>query len=360
MTVLLQRICWNTNQWRGPTGDMYGKEKSYVGQYGFGHEEWNLNASDLLAGKAFGYSYYNPPKGSELIGQAHDIFFFAISPTRERRLVGYYDGAVFLDEAGRKKLKDEFLRSDLLSKRIEELLSLDLPSIKSEKDARSLLLDQFSANIVVPVKNVHSIDNPPPLTSEMLGGREPKYLSRYTTPVFLTSRPVIPRRNSRNTGESAGVSGLLLEDAYLRFTKAQQKVVLRLHNQLSNRFRAWLTAVGVKRSLAETSSVDVECSIKGKRFLFELKTCFQQSTKHAIRDAIGQVLEYSHFPGRKKPYLSAIVLDTQPSRDEIEWCKTLVAGGLPIELFWLKGEDVYSAKIASHPLSPFAADVDYS
>lgn len=334
---------------------MYGKEDSYVGRNGFGHEEWNMNVSDVLDGKAFGYTYYNPPDHSSLIGKAHDIFFFAINPAKERALVGYYEGAVFLDQEEREKLKDAFEQSDILDKRVEELLALGLPSIKTTNEARRLLLDQFSANIVVNPRNVHSFGTPVVMSAEMLEGREPKYLSRYTTPVFLTSKPSIRKRKSgAGSKPSTGSDQELLEDAYLRFTKAQQKVVFRLHNQLSNRFRKWLRGIGVKDISAESAFVDVQCMFEGKRHLFELKTCYLQTTKHAIRDAIGQILEYIYFPGRKQPSFSAVVLDTEPTEDEMAWCKAMLADGIQIELFWLKGEEVYSANITTHPLSSSA------
>ncbi|MFA5171761.1 MAG: hypothetical protein WC426_09345 [Sulfuriferula sp.] len=356
MTILLQRLCWNTNSWRGPTGDMYGKEDSYVGQNGFGHEEWNLNTSDLLDRKAFGYIYYNPPGNSSLIGKTHDVFFYAINPTKARALVGYYEGATFLDQEGREKLKNAFERSDILVKRVEELLALGLPSIKTTKEARHLLLNQFAANIVVNPKNVHFFGTPVVLSAEMLEGREPKYLSRYTKPVFLKTKPTIRKRKSgASSPSSTGSDQKLIEDAYLRFTKAQQKVVFRLHNQLSNRFRKWLRGIGVQDISAESAFVDIQCTFQGKLHLFELKTCYQQATKHAIRDALGQILEYSYFPGRKQPSFSAVVLDTEPTDDEITWCKAMVADSIQIELFWLKGEEVYSASITTHPLAVSAS-----
>lgn len=359
MTILLQRLCWNTNGWRGPTGEMYGKEDSYVGQNGFGHEEWNLNVSDVLEGKAFGYTYYSPPEHSDLIGKSHDIFFFAINAAKERVLVGHYERAAFLGRDERKELKNKFEKSDILEKRVEELLALGLPSIKTTKEARRLLLDQFAANIVVNPRDVHSFGSPVVLSAEMLKGSEPKYLSRYTKPVFITSRPALPRRKpGAGKNPFSDSNQELLEDAYLRFTKAQQKVVFRVHNQLSNRFRKWLRGVGAIDISAESKFVDVQCKFKGKHCLFELKTSYQQTTKHAIRDAIGQIFEYSFFPGRNQPNFSAVVLDTEPTDDEMAWCKAMQANGIQIELFWLKGDEVYSASIATHPLSPFASNED--
>lgn len=353
--ILLQRLCWNTNGWRAPTGDMFGKEDSYVGREGFGHEEWNLNTTDLLNGRAFGYTYYSPPEGSELIGKGHDIYFFAISPSKERKLIGYYRDARFLDAKERDELKRAFTKSDLLEKRSEELMALRIPAIANARDARRLVLDQFSANIVVSPQDIHAVSGEPVLSKEMLGGRDPKYFTRYTKPVFLDRAPSLRGRNLIARPARVPTDQELLEDAYVRFTKPQQRVISRLHNQLSNRFRKWLREIGTREIAAESAFIDVQCVYGGKRHLFELKTCSQHlSPRHAIREAIGQLFEYSYFPQRRAPHFAAIVLDAEPSRDELLWCRAMVTNGIRIELFWLKGEDVYCADMAEHPLAGFA------
>lgn len=350
MTVLLQRLCWNTNRWRGPTGDMYGREDSFVGENGFGHEEWNLNTSDLIDDRIFGYMRYNPSADSPLLAGLHDIFFFTVSPSRERTLVGFYRNARFLNSDQKKTLQDKFLRSELLEKRMEELIALDLPTIKTEKRARSLLLGEFASNISVDPNDVYALSGLPTLSAEMLLGREPKYFNRYSTPVFLDAEPIIPDTPIPPQFEI----GHLLEEAYVRFTKEQQKVIARQHNILSNRFQPWLKENGAERIRTESQFVDVQCYFNGKHYLFELKTCAQQHTRPAIREALGQLLEYGYYPGRAIPDFLAVVLDTVPAEIDIEWCKNLAAKGVRIELFWLKGKELFSAKLTSNPLAKLA------
>lgn len=352
MATLLQRLCWNSNHWNGPTGELYKKEDSYVGKYGFGFEDWNFNTGDLLDGHVFGYTYYNPGTSSPLCVQKHDIYFFSKDSQKNSRMVGVYKQAKFLNEKERADLKNTFEVSDIIDKRIEELLSLNLPTIRTIACAKKLLLGQFSTNIYVKPENVFSFEHLPILTKRMTGGREPRFLNRYTRPIFLEETPFIP--STKSGGDPRGSNPELIEDSYLRFSSQQQKVIARLHNRLSNRFRVWLEKTGATDILAEVNRVDVQCLIGDDTFLFELKTCFQQSTKHAMREAIGQILEYSHFPGRKNPKFAAVVLDMEPSPDEIAWCKALNVAGLPMDLYWLKGEIIYSAKISANHISASA------
>jgi hypothetical protein len=346
MQLLLQRLCWNSRGWREPTGDVYGKEKSYPGKNGFGHEEWNLNTADLIDGNVYGYTYYNPPAKRKNLPAAYGIYFFAVSPTKDRLLVGAYRRASFLDEAERRELRNRLDGSDYLDRRAKELAALNLPNLKSEQDALQLLLKDFALNVRINPEDVVSFCPPRPLVASDIGGRDPDKINRYRTPVFLEAVP-----GGAAPAPVVDAPKNLLENDYLRFTPAQHHVIERRHNLLSNRFRAWLSKVGATGITAESDCVDVWCTYSGCSCLFELKTCYGMSTIHAVREAIGQVLEYAFYPGRTEPEHLAIVLDARPADTDIEWLRRLHGAGLKIEIFWLIGEHVYSAGLGVHPLS---------
>src|SRR4051812_23405871 len=117
MAILLQRVCWNSKGWRHPTGELYGKEASYVGKYGFGHEEWNFNTSDLIDGTVHGYAYYRPPEHqTNRYSEAHQIYFFSIRPDKIRVLVGRYRNVRFLTASETEGLKKSFRASPILGR----------------------------------------------------------------------------------------------------------------------------------------------------------------------------------------------------------------------------------------------------
>ena len=52
----LCRICWNTEQWRRPSGTAAAIETgSYVHEHGFGHEEWLFNFEWMIDGHRFAF-----------------------------------------------------------------------------------------------------------------------------------------------------------------------------------------------------------------------------------------------------------------------------------------------------------------
>lgn len=360
MTTLLLRLGWNSSGWRHPTGELLKKEASYVGTHGFGHEDWNFATTDLMNDRVLGYVRYHPSNSRDDLADPVELLFFSKKPGGPRFLVGRYRNARFLDAESREIARSTFAKSKILDKRIEELLALNLPNIETEEQARKNLLTDFSSNISVKPEDIEIFDPPLELTADLVDGRDPRWINRYGAPITLNSSPDVRakiRQRGKGSNNAAGLSGPqdLDEEAYCRFTVAQMKVIRRMHNLLSNRFRTWLKKIGATEVTAELNSVDVECNIKAETYLFELKTMASQTPRLALRDAIGQILEYSFYPGRTRKNYLAIVLDAEPSQTEIEWISTLNQFAPPIELLWLVGRSLRSASLTKSPLNQLVA-----
>lgn len=354
MAILLARVCWNENGWRGPTGGQYGKESSYVGENGFGHEEWNLNTTDTMNGLVYGYIYYSPPYTSDLYEERHDIYFYTISPAKERLIVGFYEKAIFIDEELREEIRRIYEESGVLAKRVDELVALELPPISTRKKAKQILSRDFAVNLYVEPENVHSFQPPIKITKKDIGGKEPKYLSRYASPNFLSNPPSINVERRMVKKRSKGTRGALIEDSYVRFSKSQRIVIDGVHRKLSNRFRSWLKSIEAKDIIAEKDCVDMECKYYKERYLFEIKHCYKQSARHAIREALGQLLQYAYYPGSDKVDRLGIVVDISPNAEDLQWFKNLKSKKIEVELFFIKGELLYSPRITGSSVSKMA------
>jgi hypothetical protein len=172
--------------------------------------------------------------------------------------------------------------------------------------------------------------------------------------IELTELPAILARYSAGAGPTSPTPAApqdLLADAYVRFTPAKRRVIKRLHNRLSNRFKAWLISTGASDITVESDGVDIACRWRRQSCLFELKTRYNQSTHHALREALGQILEYAFYPGRATQQYLAVVLDAAPTAADTAWFRSLAKAGLAIELFWLVRDRVSSARLTDHPLA---------
>jgi hypothetical protein len=136
------------------------------------------------------------------------------------------------------------------------------------------------------------------------------------------------------TSERAGMEGLI-EDAYYRESPARLKVIVPRHNKLSNRFVKWLKAEWQVVAVQEQGRIDIFFKLKGKNCLAELKICFGVGPTKSIREALGQLLEYNHYPGRPTADVWLIVLDEEPATDDFDFIENLrEKRSLPIVIGW--------------------------
>jgi hypothetical protein len=133
----------------------------------------------------------------------------------------------------------------------------------------------------------------------------------------------------------APVDETLRTESYLRASPAAMKIIERRHNALSNDFASWLKASYGIASRRERGQIDVQFQRNGKEVLAELKICFACTARHAIREALGQLLEYNYYPSRKPTQEWLIVLDTLPEDSDKRYIALLRDSlRLPVYLGW--------------------------
>ena len=100
--------------------------------------------------------------------------------------------------------------------------------------------------------------------------------------------------------------------------KASEYIMSLQHNELSNTMVDYLKKKGCKNIKVEDKYVDIKCiDENGKKIFFELKTA--QTVKSAIREALGQLLEYNHYPNTNNADKLIIVTKHEPEKDDIQY-----------------------------------------
>jgi len=129
--------------------------------------------------------------------------------------------------------------------------------------------------------------------------------------------------------------GSLAEDPYFRECPARLKVIVPLHNRLSNELCTWLDRNLNVKATQEAEWVDIRFALNSKTFLAELKVCFGAGTTKSIREALGQLLEYNHYPSRLPSDEWMIILDREPSEVDKEFVSELRdKRSLPLTIGW--------------------------
>lgn len=129
-----------------------------------------------------------------------------------------------------------------------------------------------------------------------------------------------------------------LEAAYPRATSATVRLILPRHRTLSKTFQRWLMRQHRVTGHPERRQIDMEFELGRTAAMAEFKIAYDGNTKAAVREALGQILEYNHYPGRNPTQAWFLVLDQKPCDDDCTFVESLRATWrCPIYLGWQKG-----------------------
>lgn len=128
----------------------------------------------------------------------------------------------------------------------------------------------------------------------------------------------------------------------IRLQSGETVEVTHEHLKLSNRFIKWLGGKGYKKIvneyvMANKDRIDVLFHLGNKTILSELKTVSGGSTKRAIREALGQVLDYQYYDKTVSASELWIVVNSECSDSDQFFIETLISKHkLPLRLVWEK------------------------
>jgi len=135
-------------------------------------------------------------------------------------------------------------------------------------------------------------------------------------------------------------NALLNELSYQRETRASQKNILRLHVNLSNRFRLWIERKYKTKVKQEDRGIDLIFTHLTMKHIAELKICYGEDTRHAIREALGQLFEYNHYPSYEEADFWWLVLDFEPSENDLDYISVLRERySIPLTIAWSNGNE---------------------
>lgn len=352
MAILLQRVCPNDRFWTGPSPGRAGTDSAYPGERGFGHEDWNFNRDDAIDGWVYGYIYSVPKRFETNLGP-HEVYFWVLDPkdSNRRLLVGYYGAAEFVSRAEAKKIAAVMERRGILRRRSAELAAALYQSrgaITVDSLERTLMVEG-GFRLRTPPNEIVVLSQPEPMDPSRRWGVDLSLDRYYSHPqeVRTPTRGQLPARgpsSSDGAGTHPPSSLDLPEESYERYSAATRQLIVPLHSALSNAFAALLRSLGDK-SPKRAGVLDMVLNLDGESWMFELKVAYGGDTRHAIREAVGQIAEYSLHPDVRKSLRAAIsddtrrciVLDCEPSQSDLEYLVRLNSQGFRVGLIWRKG-----------------------
>jgi len=325
---LMQRVCWNTRGWQIPSGS--SNERGFPGKNKFGHEEWNFQLSDIWNGFILPYTYLVPQQ--KILDKHDGIFsvgFFTRHQERNEWLfLGIHHNVELILEEEYPKIIDAFIKNGIFARRADELLSVS-SRFKTKKAALKEVTDSFKKQYIrikSPISDVELFPQPIPI--------EKPSNHRFKSFTYVDEFPAI-----QNTGHKTKQRrSALAEDGYYRESSSKLKIIIPKHNKLSNDFCKWLTKNGVS-ARQEENYIDILFEIKNIKYIAELKVVYGVGTTKAIREALGQLLEYNYYPGRGINKEWMIILDQTPVKTDCNYIDKLINEiNLPLRVGWQTDE----------------------
>lgn len=293
----LARICWNSKGWRCATGDARDLEgqPSFVGMYGFGHEEWLFNNVWTVKGWRYGFLEPVHDAWAQHQGEIIDVGLYTIGPGKRRLWAGRIRRAEVLTEREALSARAEFDKRGYLKQMRDEVAAIGGDTSTLAPDAGFVPF-----NIRFRPEDLEVAEPPEPLPQDHR--------------IWTLNRYVLTSTDAKDFlhEDHAGTRTLRPEHFNPRSPTGPTEIEAR-HNQIQNHLFKLLVQRYGKAVVMEKSHVDIVVEHPELYAFIEVKS--DPEARIALRNAIGQLLEYTWYerPNARRPEL--IVVAPAPLTD---------------------------------------------
>jgi hypothetical protein len=291
----ISKICWNSLGWTRPSGRV-GKsldKESHEHLNGYGHEEWLFDFDRLIDG--FHYAFLQPINKYRDKYKKNTYIITLYSVNSECDIwywVADIKNVYIIDEIEEEKILKEYRKRGWIQEMYNELAAVgaNVNNFK-EWEKRTLFNVRFKPEDVRWYN-----DEPVPFApKEQISHTRYTLLDKTYTPsaaISETRTLKFGKTTPKNT------------NPVTRQSHAGEIEYSRLHDEIQNGLLEWLKQkypeainIGMECPIGR-ASVDVALKMKdGKVTLYEVKTF--NEVRLSIRQAIGQLLEYAHYPNER-------------------------------------------------------------
>jgi len=279
------RICWNTKGWSRPSGDARNAETgSFVRENGFGHEEWLFNYEWTLNGYRFGFLQPVNRGRRKLEGSTINVFLYTYTPDHVALAVGIIRNVYVPTAEELADVARQFRRAGWIQQMKSDVARIGLRSV--------------SLNVTRPEEflNVRfrpeDVDLFHPLMEISPGHPICTRYRRYQPYEWNNDMAAIVGRGTGTGVHRAPVTRTKSTNVRVRAAQAETTVDPR-HDRMQVKVHKLLEGQHPEVQ-SEENFVDLTIRDAGHTTFVEVKT--DRSARMCIRNAIGQLLEYAHYP----------------------------------------------------------------
>lgn len=322
----LARICWNDNGWLFPAGVLRHAEQSvtWAGKNGFGHEEWLFNYTWIIDGYRHTFLQQLTKRAvvERLSQKDFDLVLFTIDETGRRWRVASLQDCRIVDHDEAKRIVQIYKKKGWAEEMLQHVKDVSGDTHELRKCMRSDPTFVFNVSFKPGCATLYD-----PLEELAIEKRWARYGVLYSLESDghgrTYSKPGKPTRKARKADAKTSRHTRRSIDA---------TIVDPIHAKLQNKLVEDLKRDRrVKNVACELDYVDIRFQIGDRVVFIEIKS--NPIAKRAIREAIGQLLEYSFYERSGTEYENLTMVIVAPgkasSADE-RFLKRLRSIGLPV------------------------------
>lgn len=295
----ISRLTWNNNGWVKPSGPE-GKSKNkdtHEGQFGYGHEEWLFDTSKLVNGYHYGFLEPIRKQQQAYVNNSYDVWLYTIDSISKKRFwIGEINNVEVIDSIEAEKIKEVYIENDWHNEMESQIVDC---SANAEGFSDWNGVDLFNVKFLPTDVKFNSDYYELPKENKIYE------LSRYSfanyedelTPQKIDKEFVFNYDNLEQSGNY--VDKLKIgSSSYDREPKAIE--VTYVHKAICDGIKAkFISQFGHKNISTENQAgygnnrIDLVVKNENKYIFYEIKA--YNSSRTSIREAIGQLLEYSYW-----------------------------------------------------------------
>lgn len=297
------RLCWNTNGWRQPSGDAPRLENgTYVARNGFGHEEWLFNFEWVMDGYRFGFLQPIGRFRSSYVRRNFHVMLYTVAPGGAVLLVGSIRNLYVPEDDETTEAVREIYKKGWVAQMQEDVARVGgNPAALGHPTPADLINVRFrpeDVQLFRPLPRVHQEH-----TIAKVKRYQPFDWNESAVPGISTAPPQTDPKDPKR-------------EEHQRLRAAQEGTAYDpRHVRLQNRLYDYLVErYGKPAVFYERAYVDLTVSGNDGTTFYEVK--METTVRGCVRAALGQLLEYAHYPAEKKASALIVVGDAIPTSDD--------------------------------------------
>ncbi len=304
----ISKICWNSEGWKFPSGSQ-GKStasQSFEAIHGYGHEEWLFDKSRIVNG--YHYAFLQPLNmdSDRHVGKNYNIYLY----TRTNNIkyyVGKIQSAHCISKGESKDIYKIYKQKGWLKAMARELQNAGVSSEHLLNSSPEKFFNvKFKFEDVIRPEELEEMSDK---DNKIITVTRYKLLTKKSDikiATDITEEDEGKMKNTKRRKRTYKADSTI--DPY--HDKLQNALCTLLRNNYKDRY---------KKVIIEKDRVDIKAKTHSDKWhYFEIKT---DSPKLSIRNALGQILEYSYWPDLERAEKLIIIADNAPDSETRKYLK---------------------------------------